>query len=144
MAFDPITAVLSVGEKLLDKFIPDPAEKAKAKAEMLRMAQDGELKELEIRMSAILAEAKSADPWTSRARPSFLYVMYALILAAIPMGVLHAYHPDLAVSIATGMKAWLAALPEELWWLFGAGYLGYTGARSLDKRGKLKRLGIDG
>jgi hypothetical protein len=84
-------------------------------------------------MSAIIAEAQSQDPYTSRARPSFLYVMYALILAAIPMGVLHAYNPELAVSIATGLKAWLEALPEELWWLFGAGYLGYTGARTIDK-----------
>jgi hypothetical protein len=140
MAIDPITAVLNVGSKLLDKFIADPAEKAKAKAALLQMAQDGDLKELEVRMSAILAEAKSADPWTSRARPSFLYVMYAMILAAVPMGVLHAYNPVMAVSIAEGMRAWLAALPDELWWLFGAGYLGYTGARSLDKRGKLDRF----
>jgi len=32
--------------------------------------------------------------------------------------------------------AWLSvlgAIPENLWWLFGAGYLGYTGARSFDK-----------
>jgi hypothetical protein len=65
--------------------------------------------------------------------------MYFLILAAIPMGVLHAVQPDLAVSIAEGMKAWLAALPEELWWLFGAGYLGYTGARSVDKRSIIKK-----
>ncbi len=35
------------------------------------------------RMTAIVAEANSADPWTSRARPSFLYVMYALLLWAI-------------------------------------------------------------
>lgn len=27
----------------------------------------------------------------------------------------------------------LGAVPESLWWLFGAGYLGYTGARSFDK-----------
>jgi hypothetical protein len=128
------TAVVGIGGKLIDKLFPDPVERAKAQAELARMQMDGELKELEVRMSAILAEAQSADPWTSRARPSFLYVMYALILAAIPMGGLHAWRPELAVSIAAGMQAWLAALPEELWWLFGAGYLGYTGARSLDKR----------
>jgi hypothetical protein len=27
----------------------------------------------------------------------------------------------------------LNAVPDSLWWLFGAGYLGYTGARSFDK-----------
>jgi hypothetical protein len=133
------SAVAGIGGKLIDKLFPDPAEAARAKAELMRMQQDGELKELETRMSAILQEAKSADPWTSRARPSFLYCMYFLILAAIPMGVLHAVQPDLAVSIAEGMKAWLAALPEELWWLFGAGYLGYTGARSVDKRSIIKK-----
>jgi hypothetical protein len=31
-------------------------------------------------MAAVLAEAESPDPWTSRARPSFLYVMYVLLL----------------------------------------------------------------
>jgi hypothetical protein len=127
------TAAVGVIGKVIDKVFPDPVQAAIAKAELVKLQQDGELKELEIRMSAIIAEAQSKDPWTSRARPSFLYVMYALILAAIPMGVLHAYNPELAVSIATGLKAWLEALPEELWWLFGAGYLGYTGARTIDK-----------
>ena len=36
-------------------------------------------------MQAIVAEAQSADPRTSRARPSFLYVMYALLIWSIPM-----------------------------------------------------------
>jgi hypothetical protein len=127
------TAAVGVIGKVIDKVFPDPVQAAIAKAELVKLQQDGELKELEIRMSAIIAEAQSKDPYTSRSRPSFLYVMYALILAAIPMGVLHAFNPELAVSIATGMKAWLAAIPEELWWLFGVGYLGYTGARTIDK-----------
>jgi hypothetical protein len=127
------TAAVGVIGKVIDKVFPDPVQAAIAKAELVKLQQDGELKELEIRMSAIIAEAQSKDPYTSRARPSFLYVMYALILAAIPMGVLHAFNPELAVSIATGMKAWLEALPEQLWWLFGTGYLGYTVARTIDK-----------
>jgi hypothetical protein len=39
-----------------------------------------------------LAEAQSADPWTSRARPNFLYVMYILLPTALPTGVLSAFH----------------------------------------------------
>lgn len=136
-----LTPILGLGGKLIDKMFPDPAKRAQAQAELMRLAQEGELRELEVRMSAIIAEAKSTDPWTSRARPSFLYVMYSMILAAIPMGALHAVRPELAVSIAAGMQAWLNAIPKDLWWLFGAGYLGYTGARSLDKRGLLKRKG---
>jgi len=130
MSFDPITAVLDVGGKLIDKFFPDPTEKAKAQIELQRLAQQGELTELQTRMSAIIAEAKSSDPWTSRARPSFLYVMYIMILSSIPMGILSVFRPDMAVQIAEGMKAWLSAVPNELWAVFGIGYTGYTVARS--------------
>jgi hypothetical protein len=42
----PITALLDVGMKVLDKFIPDPAAKAKAQAELLQMQQEGRLAEL--------------------------------------------------------------------------------------------------
>jgi len=130
MSFDPLTAILDVGGKLIDKLIPDPTEKAKAQFELLRLQQEGQFKEIEISMSAIIAEAKSSDPWTSRARPSFLYVMYVIILAAIPMGILSAFRSDLATLIAAGMQAWLAAVPNELWAVFGIGYTGYTVARS--------------
>ena len=136
---DPLSSILDIGGKLIDRFFPDPQKKAKAQLELARMAQTGELRELELSLSAILAEAKSSDPWTSRARPSFLYVMYVIILSAIPMGILHAFKPELAIAITMGMKAWLAAIPEEMWWLFGTGYLGYATARSMDKRGLLKR-----
>ncbi len=79
-------------------------------------------------------EAKSADPWTSRARPSFLYVVYTFILAAIPMGFLFAFEPETAEAVTEGVRLWLAAIPGEMWALFGAGYLGYSGMRSYDKR----------
>jgi len=122
-----------IAGKLIDKLFPDPVEKAKAQAQLAQLAQAGELAELEVRMSAILAEAKSADPWTSRARPGFLYVMYVMILAAIPLGVLGALRPAAATAIAAGMQAWLSAIPAEMWWVFGVGYTGYSAARSFDK-----------
>jgi hypothetical protein len=42
----PITALLDVGMKVLDKFIPDPEAKAKAQAELLKMQQEGRIAEL--------------------------------------------------------------------------------------------------
>ncbi|MFH0995815.1 MAG: holin family protein [Pseudomonadota bacterium] len=135
MAFDPWTASIDLIGKAIDKIFPDPAQRDAAKLEMLKAQQDGQLKEIEIQMSAIIAEAKSADPWTSRARPSFLYVMYIMILAAIPMGIVSAFRPEIAVHVADGMRAWLAAVPDSLWAVFGVGYTGYTVARSAwDKR----------
>mgnify|MGYP001773482507 CR=1 FL=1 len=129
-----IDSVLDIGSKLIDKFIPDPVEKMKAQASLLQMQQNGELKELETRMSAIIAEANSKDPWTSRARPSFMYVIYICILAGIPMGLLHAFYPAIAVGVAEGFKAWLQAIPDTLYTLFGVGYVGYSAARTVDKR----------
>jgi hypothetical protein len=77
----------------------------------------------------IAAEAQAGDKWTSRARPTFLYVMYALLLWSIPMGMIAAVRPETARAIAAGMNAYLAGLPEPLYALFGTGYLGYTVAR---------------
>jgi hypothetical protein len=132
---DPIIGggLLKLGGALIDKIFPDPEQKARAQIALLQAEKDGQLQEAKLQMSAILAEAQSSDPWTSRARPSFMYVMYILILACIPMGILAAFHPEIATKVADGMKAWLGAIPEELWTVFGVGYLGYTGARSFEK-----------
>jgi len=129
-----LSALLPLVGNVLDKVIPDPVEREKAKTEMARMQMDGNLQELEHQLSAIVMEARSADPWTSRARPSFLYVVYAYLLAAIPMGFLFAFQPESAAAVTDGVGQWLAAIPGEMWSLFGIGYLGYTGARSYDKR----------
>lgn len=65
---------------LIDKIIPDPKAREAAKLELLRLEGSQELDRLKTQMAAVLAEAESPDPWTSRARPSFLYVMYVLLL----------------------------------------------------------------
>jgi len=132
---------LEVGLKLLEKLIPDPQAKAAAQLEVMRMQQAGEFKEIEVALKqtemakdTIVAEASSDDKWTSRARPSFMYVIYTLILSSIPMGVLYAFHPETAQQITIGFKDWLAAIPAEMLALFGVGYVGYVGARTFEKR----------
>ncbi len=118
---------------LIDKIIPDPKARDAAKLEMLKLQGSQEMESLRTQLSAILAEAQSNDPWTSRARPSFLYVIYAMILWAIPMGLIAAVRPEAAANIAAGMNAYLNGLPEPLYALFGTGYLGYTAARQWGK-----------
>ena len=118
---------------LLDKIIPDKEARARAQLELLKLEGTQEMQLIEVQLRAIVAEAQSPDPWTSRARPSFLYVMYALILFAVPMGVIAAFNPPAAHAIGEGMTAYLAALPEPLYALFGTGYLGYTAARQWGK-----------
>lgn len=128
-----IEALIGPIATIIDKIIPDKEAQAKAKLELLALQGTQELKQLEAQLSAIVAEANSKDPWTSRARPSFLYVMYTLLLFAIPMGLISAFRPQVAADIATGMNAYLGGLPEPLYALFGTGYLGYTAARQWGK-----------
>jgi len=133
MSLDPLTAALDIGGKLIDKICPDPVQRDQAKLELLKMQQAGELEGIKVQMSAIIAEANSSDPWTSRARPSFLYVIYIMLLFGIPMGFLAALDPTFAGNVSIGFKAWLTAIPSELYTLFGVGYVGYAGARTFDK-----------
>jgi hypothetical protein len=126
-------AIIAPVAKLLDKRIPDPQARDQAKLELLKLQGDQEMQTIAVQMQAIVAEAQSSDPWTSRARPSFLYMMYTLILWSIPMGLIAAADPKMAQGIASGMTAYLRGIPEELYALFGTGYLGYTAARSWGK-----------
>lgn len=133
-----MTALLSavipdIVGKVLDRVLPDPAARERANQELLRLSQEGELAETRTQLSAILAEAQSADRWTARARPAFLYVMYAVILLCFGGGVMGIWWPAQVATAAQNIANLLAAIPDSLWWLFGTGYLGYTGARSLEK-----------
>ncbi|MBA4160522.1 MAG: hypothetical protein C0515_00210 [Novosphingobium sp.] len=128
-----LEALIGPIASIIDKVIPDKAQRDKAKLELLQLQGSQDLAEIQARLSAIVAEANSQDPWTSRARPSFLYVIYILLLWALPMGLLAMFSPDRAQAIAAGMNAYLSGLPEPLYALFGTGYLGYTAARQWGK-----------
>ena len=119
--------------KLRDTIVRDPLVRERAKPALLGLHGAQDIESIKAQISAIMAEAASPDRWISRARPAFLYVMYAVILWAIPMGLIAAVQPSLAAAIATGMNTYLAGIPEPLWALFGTGYLGYTAARQWGK-----------
>jgi len=85
-------------------------------------------------MEMIKAEASSADPWTSRARPAFMYVFY-FILLTLGMGapLVAVFFPGHANIFYSNVAMGFKAIPADLYALFGAGYLGYTGFRSFEK-----------
>lgn len=113
------------GPGLLASLVTEPARTAAAQAIAEARHRDDQA-----RLALIAAEAASSDRWTERSRPTFLYVMYILLLWSIPMGLLAAVRPAAAAAIAAGMKAYLDAIPEPLYALFATGYLGYTVAHS--------------
>jgi hypothetical protein len=133
MALDPVTAVLDIGSKVIDKVWPDKQAADAAKLELYRLQQAGQLDEMKTQLSAIIADAQSTDPYTSRARPSFLYVVYVLILWAIPMGILTIFSPQAAAAFTAGFRAWLSAIPQEILQLFGVVMTGYVLGRSWEK-----------
>jgi hypothetical protein len=126
--------IIGIGGKLIDKLIPDPDAKAKAQLELLRLQQSGELEELNAQLSVIKAEAQSNDPWTSRARPMFMYTFYFLLVALVVVApVCGIFFPERMTAFFANVAAGFQAIPEALWWTFSAGYLGYSGARTFEK-----------
>jgi len=77
MSFDPITAALDLGGKLIDRLIPDPAQKQAAALELLKLQQSGELAQLAAdtdlakgQLGVNQAEAANANLLVSGWRPA--------------------------------------------------------------------------
>ena len=137
MSITLASSIIGIGSTLIDKIFPDKekhhTERTNAQIALIQAQQEGLFKQTEQQLSAIIAEAQSTDPWTSRARPAFLYLMYGLIGCALPMGFISAIDYDIAMRIAGGMKAWLGAIPDFLYDTMIIGYLGYTASRTFEK-----------
>jgi hypothetical protein len=79
----PLTAILDIGGKILDKVFPDPAQAEQAKLKLLEMQQSGEL----AKMAADTAEQQeltkrhaadmASDSWLSKnIRPMMLIALF--------------------------------------------------------------------
>ncbi len=98
---------------------------AQKQIEYQEKLEDSYQVELQTAGANIRAEAATGDKYTSRARPSFLYVI------EIILGWNYIFVP-----IFHGAPI---PLPSELLELFGFCMLGYTGARTWEKRFSLTR-----
>jgi len=90
-----LSALLGIGEKLIDKLIPDPQAKAHAQIELAKMAQDGELAKManetdlykteQGNLTDRLKADMSSDSWLSKnIRPlTLVYILVAYLLLAI-------------------------------------------------------------
>lgn len=84
----PIPALLDIGSKLLDRFMPDPAKAAEAKAELEKMASENRLAELnldleqykveQVNITERLKADMGSDSWLSKnIRPMTLIFILA-------------------------------------------------------------------
>lgn len=87
----PITAILDVGMRLVDKFFPNPEDKAKAQLELLKMQQEGDFKKIEadIAEQQELTKRQQADmlsdSWLSKnIRPmTLIFILFGYFVFAM-------------------------------------------------------------
>lgn len=83
----PIGAILSIGEKVLDKVMPNPEAKAEAQAKLMEMAQKGQLAELEAMTKEMdSARRREIEIATSDAAP-FINKIVTPVLALGTVGM---------------------------------------------------------
>lgn len=136
MGFDlsGLGAAFGFAQSVVDRVIPDPAAKLQAQQALLQLQQQGEFKQIDAAMSAITTEGGSSDPWTSRARPTFMYVFYGVIVALVIVApAIGVFWPSQMKAFFDNVGAGFRAIPEAMWATFTAGYLGYAGARAVEK-----------
>ncbi len=123
-----IGPVLEIGKSLLDRFGPeDKGARRQAEAEFLRMAAEGELKQVIAQLEINAREATHPSVWVAGWRPFFGWAGGA--------GFVYA-------TIAQPLLAWWAAiqgwpLPPalnlDLLWVVITGMLGIGGLRTFEK-----------
>jgi hypothetical protein len=128
MAFDPISAALDIGSKVIDRLWPDPSQAAAAKLELIKLQQSGELAQITGQLQINQVEAASASVFVAGWRPFIGWVCgaafaYKFVLApAAAFALSAAGHPiTLPVLDFTEMSTVLL------------GMLGIGGLRTLEK-----------
>lgn len=74
MAFDPVSAILEIGSKVIDRVWPDPVAAANAKLELIKLQQSGELSLMAKQLDVNLAEAQSGSIFRGGWRPAIGWV----------------------------------------------------------------------
>lgn len=69
MALDPVTALLDIGGKVIDRIWPDPSQAANAKLELFKLQQSGELQEIAGQLKINEVEASNPSVFVSGWRP---------------------------------------------------------------------------
>ena len=74
MALDPVSALLDIGSKVMDRLWPDPAQAAAAKLELFKLQQSGELSMIAGQMEINKVEASNPSVFVSGWRPAIGWI----------------------------------------------------------------------
>ena len=69
MSLDPVSALLDIGGKVIDRVWPDPVQAATAKLELIKLQQSGELAAMAGQLEINKVEAASTSVFVSGWRP---------------------------------------------------------------------------
>ena len=136
MSLDPITAVLDIGGKVIDRLWPTKEDADKAKLKLLEMQQTGELAVLAAetdlakgQISVNEAEAANPNLFVSGARPAILWICgIAMAYAAIIEPVAR-----FIAQVCVGYGGAFPVLNTELTLQVLLGLLGLGGLRTYEK-----------
>lgn len=119
--------ILEVGRTLLDRFVPDPEKKAAAEMELVRMAADGELKQVIAQLEINAREAAHSSVFVAGWRPAFGWCG--------ALGFVYATIGQPLLAWGAAIKGWPAppALNLDLLWVVVTGLLGIGGLRTFEK-----------
>jgi len=128
MSLDPISAVLDLGNTLITRIFPDPAQADQAKLELLKLQQSGELASMTAQTDINKAEALNGSLFVSGWRPAIgwvcaLALFYQYLLKPLASSIL----PAFGITIPP-----LVGLDDNLWQLM-MGMLGMGGLRTFEK-----------
>ena len=136
-SFDPITAALQLGDKLLERFFPDPVKRDEAKVKLLEMQQSGELAQLAAetdlakgQQAINLEEAKNSRLFVSGWRPWVGWVCGAAFAYAAIVEPVARFVASVGFSYTGPFPAIDTSLTMQV--LFGI--LGLGGLRSWEKQ----------
>ncbi len=119
--------VFELGGKIIERLFPDPAQKAAAELELLKMTQSGDLQTVLAQLEINAKEAAHPSLFVAGGRPFFLWI------GGIGFGYAVILQP---------LLVWLARIngwPEpplpdvDLLWVVVSGLLGISGLRSMEK-----------
>ncbi len=123
-----LDSVLNIGAKILDRVIPDKAEREKAQAELVKMQLNGELQQLAGQLDINKTEAQHQSVFVAGWRPFIGWVCgVALCYQFVLRPVVTWAVPSLGYTVAE-----MPGLDDNLWELM-FGMLGLGGLRSYEK-----------
>ena len=128
MSLDPISAALDLGNTLISRIFPDPAQANQAKLELLKLQQSGDLATMTAQTDINKEEAKSSSLFVSGWRPAIGWV------CALALAYQYLIRP-LAGTVASIFEITIPVLPgldDNLCQLM-MGMLGMGGLRTFEK-----------